>query len=121
MMATVLGGVVLALAAATLTLVSLVRQMTVHHLGPGIAIVLAYAGVGVVIARRQPRNPTGWLLIIFVLLYVLGAAATNYAVLAYRLGYHGLPLAAGPSCWPPCRRPRSPCSPWSSCCSRTAS
>ena len=94
MMATVLGGVVLALAAATLTLVSLVRQMTVHHLGPGIAIVLAYAGVGVVIARRQPRNPTGWLLIIFVLLYVLGAAATNYAVLAYRLGYHGLPLAA---------------------------
>ena len=91
--ATVLGGVVLALAAATLTLVSLVRQMTVHHIGPGIAIVLVYAGVGVVVARRQPRNPTGWLLIIFVLLYVLGAAATNYAVLAYRLGYHGLPLA----------------------------
>ena len=92
--ATVLGGVVLALAAATLTLVSLARQITVHHIGPGLAIVLVYAGVGVVVARRQPRNPTGWLLIIFALLYVLGAAATNYAVLAFRLGYHGLPLAA---------------------------
>jgi hypothetical protein len=45
-----------------LTLVSLVRQFTVHHLGPGILIVLIYAGVGVVIARRQPRNPIGWLL-----------------------------------------------------------
>jgi hypothetical protein len=91
--ATVLGGLVLALAAATLALTSIVRQFTAHHLGPGIVIVLIYAGVGVVIARRQPRNPIGWLLITFVLLYVLGAAATNYAVLAYRLGYHGLPLA----------------------------
>ena len=91
--ATLLGGVVLALAVVTLTLVSLVRQLTVHHIGPGIGIVLIYAGVGVVIARRQPRNPVGWLLILFVLMYVLGAAATNYAVLAYRLGYHGLPLA----------------------------
>ena len=70
--ATILGGVVLMLAAVTLTLVSLVRQLTVHHIGPGIAIVLIYAGVGVVIARRQPRNPVGWLLILFVLMYVLG-------------------------------------------------
>jgi hypothetical protein len=91
--ATILGGVVLVLAAVTLTLVSLVRQLTVHHIGPGIAIVLIYAGVGVVIARRQPRNPIGWLLILFVLMYVLGAAATNYAVLAYRLRYSGLPFA----------------------------
>jgi hypothetical protein len=93
MTATLLGGVVLALAVVTLTLVSLVRQLTVHHIGPGIGIVLIYAGVGVVIARRQPRNPIGWLLILFVLMYVLGAAATNYAVLAYRLGYSGLPFA----------------------------
>ncbi|HEY8047451.1 MAG TPA: hypothetical protein VIF35_24540 [Streptosporangiaceae bacterium] len=91
--ATILGGVVLVLAAVTLTLVTLVRQLTVHHIGPGIAIVVIYAGVGVVIARRQPRNPIGWLLILFVLMYVLGAAATNYAVLAYRFGYSGLPFA----------------------------
>jgi hypothetical protein len=52
--ATALGGLVLALAAATLTLTSLMRQFTVHRLGPGIVIVLIYAGVGVVIARRQP-------------------------------------------------------------------
>ena len=52
--ATVLGGLVLALAAATLALTSLVRQFTVHRLGPGIVIVLIYAGIGVVIARRRP-------------------------------------------------------------------
>jgi hypothetical protein len=46
MTATLLGGVVLALAVVTLTLVSLVRQLTVHHIGPGIGIVLIYAGVG---------------------------------------------------------------------------
>ena len=57
--AAALGGLVLALAAATLTLVSLVRQFTGHHLGPGIAIVLIYAGVGIVIAR-QPAHVSLW-------------------------------------------------------------
>lgn len=92
--AALLGGAVLALAAATLALVSLNRGHQLNHIGSGIAIVLIYAAVGMVIARRQPRNPIGWLLIIFVLLYVLGAAATNYATLYYRSGYLGLPLAS---------------------------
>ena len=82
-------------------LADLVRQLTLHNTGPGIAIIVIYAGVGVVIARRQPRNPMAWALILFVLMYVLGAAATNYAVLAYRFGYSGLPfapVAAAASC-----------------------
>jgi hypothetical protein len=49
--------------------------------------------VGVVVARRQPRNPVGWLLIGFALLGGLSVDAGYYAVLRYRLGHPGLPLA----------------------------
>jgi hypothetical protein len=46
-----------------------------------------------VIARRQPGNPIGWMMVVFTLVYVLGGAANYYAVLFYRLGHRGLPLA----------------------------
>jgi hypothetical protein len=49
--------------------------------------------VGVVVARRQPRNPIGWILLIFILLLVLSTDAGDYAVLYYRFGHHGLPFA----------------------------
>jgi hypothetical protein len=82
----------LVLAAATLTLKGFDHQLTTSGTGWGFAIVLIYGGVGLVVARRQPRNPIGWLLLIFIVLYVLGAGATEYAVLAYSLGHRGLPL-----------------------------
>ena len=91
--AAVLGVLVLGLAVATLTLTGFDHQLTVGVTGSGVAIVLMYAGVGLVVARRQPRNPIGWLLLIFTVLYVLGAGASYYAVLRYRLGHRGLPLA----------------------------
>jgi hypothetical protein len=83
----------LVLTAATLTLKGFDHQLTTSGTGWGFAIVLIYGGVGLVVARRQPRNPIGWLLLIFIVLYVLGAGATEYAVLAYSLGHRGLPLA----------------------------
>jgi hypothetical protein len=55
---------------------------------------LTFAAVGLLIARRQPGNPIGWIMVVFTLVYVLGAAASDYAVLYYRLGHRGLPLAA---------------------------
>ncbi len=91
--ATVLSVLVLVLAVATLTLTGFDHQLTIRITGSGAAIVLMYAGVGLVVARRQPRNPIGWLLLIFTVLYVFGAGASYYAVLRYRLGYRGLPLA----------------------------
>ena len=91
--ATVLSVLVLVLAVATLTLTGFDHQLTIRITGSGVAIVLMYAGVGLVVARRQPRNPIGWLLLIFTVLYVFGAGASYYAVLRYRLGYRGLPLA----------------------------
>jgi hypothetical protein len=84
---------VLVLAIATLTLKGFDHQLTTSGTWSGIAIVVMYAGVGLVVARRQPRNPIGWLLLVFIALYVLGAGAVEYAVLAYSLGHRGLPLA----------------------------
>jgi hypothetical protein len=91
--ASALGLLVLVLAAATLTLTGFDHQLTIRDTAVGVAIVLIYAGVGLIVARRQPRNPIGWLLLIFTVLYVLGAGASYYAVLRYRLGHRGLPLA----------------------------
>jgi hypothetical protein len=92
--ATVLGALVLAELIATLVLEGLDHQLTWSLAviePPGLLI---FAGVGVVVARRQPRNPVGWILIVFSLLIVLAVAAGLYAVLCYRLGHGGLPLAA---------------------------
>jgi hypothetical protein len=89
----VLGGAVVVLAAATVTLSDLAGQLSIDITG-GVIIVLTFAGVGLLIARRQPGNPIGWLMVVFTLVYILGAAANYYALLFYRLGHRGLPLAA---------------------------
>ena len=49
--------------------------------------------VGFVVARRQPGNPLGWMLLALVTLLELGGVGADYAWLSYRLGHH-LPLAA---------------------------
>jgi len=91
-LAWVLGGAVLVLAAAAVALTALIGQLSIG-IPAGVVIVLTFAAVGLVIARRQPGNPIGWIMVVFTLVYVLGAAASDYAVLYYRLGHHGLPLA----------------------------
>jgi hypothetical protein len=88
----VLCGAVLLLGVATVVLTALIGQLSIG-IPAGLVIVLTFAAVGLVIARRQPGNPIGWVMVVFTLVYVLGAAASDYAVLYYRLGYRGLPLA----------------------------
>jgi MFS family permease len=92
-LATVLGALVLVLTAASIVLSAPAHQLSVLGTSPEIPVVLVYAGVGVVIARRQPRNPIGWILLTFIALFMLSTAVGFYAVLYYRLGHHGLPLA----------------------------
>ena len=91
--ATVLGALALVLLAAGILLSALVHQLSILGSGPIIPIVVVYAGVGVVVARRQPRNPIGWILIGFIVLFLLSNDVGFYAALYYRFGHHGLPLA----------------------------
>jgi hypothetical protein len=76
-----------ALAAIPLTLLS-------HQLFDGLlALVLGIpcAGTGMVVARRQPRNPIGWLFLVTAACLFLSTDGAGYAFLSYRLGHH-LPL-----------------------------
>jgi hypothetical protein len=102
--ATALGVLVLILLGATAALSTLVHQSTFLNIATGIPIPLVYAAVGVIVARHQPRNPVGWILILFVVLFLIPVDAGFYAVLRYRLGDHGLPLgpaaAVVVSLWP---------------------
>jgi hypothetical protein len=91
--ATVLAVMALLLLAAGLVLSALVGQLSVLGSGPIIPIAVVYAAVGFVVARRQPGNPIGWILITFIVMFLLSGAAGGYATLYYRFGHHGLPLA----------------------------
>jgi hypothetical protein len=66
----------------------------------GVALVLAFAGVGVVVARRQPRNPIGWLLLLAAIAWEAGNYSPAYLDLDY-LDHHGsLPLGHVACCSP---------------------
>jgi hypothetical protein len=56
-------------------------------------IGLPSAGIGVLITRRQPGNPLGWLFLVSAVCQFIGTAGGGYALLAYHLGHH-LPLAS---------------------------
>jgi hypothetical protein len=49
---TLLGAVLLVLAIVNITLNALNHQLTISHVGAGVAAVLTYAGVGIVVARH---------------------------------------------------------------------
>ncbi len=91
--ATVLGTLVLLLEAAGITLDGFTRQISVSNDVPPIFVVVIYTVVGVVIARRQPRNPVGWTLIVAIFLFLLSNDASSYVALRYHFGHDGLPLA----------------------------
>ena len=91
--AAILGALALVLLTASLPLSSLSHQLTFNDTSGGAGFTLFFGGVGVVVARRQPRNPIGWLLIGVVVLVGLSVDAGYYALLRYRLGHPGLPLA----------------------------
>jgi hypothetical protein len=58
----------------------------------GVAFVLAFTAVGVVVARREPRNPMGWLLIAVPLAVQAGSIGPAYAYLDYKVHHGMLPL-----------------------------
>ena len=57
-----------------------------------VLFVFTLAAVGVVVARREPANPIGWLLLCGSLVFALGRLALKYAYLDYAIHDGRLPL-----------------------------
>ncbi len=92
MMANVVGGFAVAVAAAGIALQVLGHE---GNLGGGLGnlvIFVTLGAAGLVVARAQPRNPVGWLLLGGALALALSTAGGNYAVLIYRQGHGNLPF-----------------------------
>jgi hypothetical protein len=90
--AAVLGGLVLALVAAEIVLSFLARDVATADDGAGPAALLVYAGVGVVIARHQPRNAIGWLMAGGALVAAVSQDVKLYLVLDYHRQHGTLPF-----------------------------
>ena len=56
-------------------------------------IGLPSAAIGVLVTRRQPGNPLGWLFLVSAVCQFIGTDGGGYALLAYHFGHH-LPLAS---------------------------
>jgi hypothetical protein len=91
-MAAVAGVVMLVGWIIAVVLLVLDHQVTAGNVTTSVGF-LVFAGVGVLVASRQPHNPVGWLLIFFTLFFMLGIDTQEYAVYCYLLG-HRFPFAA---------------------------
>jgi hypothetical protein len=58
--------------------------------GVGI-LTLPFFAVGLLVARRRPRNSIGWILLAFAFTVLMSIDAANYSVLVFR-AHHALPL-----------------------------
>ena len=90
-LAIALAVVVLLLAAAMIPLAVLAHWETGWSSAEQIAQYLPLAAVGFLVARSQPRNPIGWLLIAGTAAVFVSDDASPYVLLVYRLGRR-LPL-----------------------------
>ncbi len=90
--ATAVGGMALLAVVCVVPLAILAHQSKFFNDAVVPLLCLAFVVVGTVVARGQPRNPVGWLLLTFGFIISLSTDAGFYAVLHYRLGHTGLPL-----------------------------
>jgi hypothetical protein len=56
-------------------------------------LVIPFAVLGFVLARRQPRNPIGWIMLLLGPIVIVSADAGMYSLLAYHVDGHDLPLS----------------------------
>ena len=88
----VLATVTAVLIAASPALAALAHQATSGWLAQPL-LMIPFAAVGALVASRQPRNPIGWILLVIALTATIGADSGFYAVRAYRVDGHDLPLS----------------------------
>jgi uncharacterized membrane protein len=86
--AVVVGVVTLALLVAGVPLSEMAKQGPVNQ----DILMLPFAIVGFIVARKQPRNPIGWVMLALAPIFELSADAGMYAVIIYHLGHTNLPL-----------------------------
>ena len=89
--AAALGALVLALMVASVPLTRLTDQSMLGAMA-SVPLVAACGIVGVVVARRRPRNAMGWILLGIGLGFLLNTDASDYLILDYRIHHGGLPL-----------------------------
>jgi hypothetical protein len=82
----------LALLATWVGLTVATGDLRVSQDGAMLVNVLVFGAVGVVVARRQPRNAVGWILIGVALVLLFNLETKLYSVLDYRLHDGRLPL-----------------------------
>ena len=110
--ATVLAVLALILTVAALVLSALVHQLSVLGSGPIVPVVVVYAAVGFVVARRQPGNSIGWILITFIVVFLLSDVVGSYAACTTGSATTDCRWRRLPSCCNRCGHPRCCCSPW---------
>ena len=86
--AAALAVLVVLLAGTSVPLYAVTHQDVLANGGENIVLAVIFGSVGLVIARRQPRNPIGWLMLAGPALALLSTDGTLYATLTYRPGYH---------------------------------
>jgi hypothetical protein len=88
-----LGGLLLALAIASVPLSRLAHQ-SLNSSGGSVPVWIsaAYGVVGVIVASRKPGNPLGWIFLLVGVFLALSEDASFYMVADYRLHHGGLPF-----------------------------
>src|SRR5579863_9996842 len=90
--ANVLGGCSVVLVAADIALDVLGHEGNLAQSIGNLLVYVMLGAAGLVVARAQPRNPVGWLLLGAALGLALSSAAGEYEVLIYRQGHAALPF-----------------------------
>ena len=91
--AVVLAAVTVLVMAADVPLQSQIQSLSLSSAWE-LAFVVPFTLVGTVVARREPHNPLGWLLLAVSLVAVLSGVASDYAVFVYHYGHRGWPLGS---------------------------
>jgi signal transduction histidine kinase len=91
-MTAALGAVGLVLTAAWVPLTYLTGDLQASRDGAALVFAVVCGLLGMLVARRQPRNPEGWLLLGGAVCAMAVLDSGLYAVLGYRIHRGGLPL-----------------------------
>jgi hypothetical protein len=87
-----LGGFILLAVAGGILLTVLAHDLRASFDGVLLCVIVVVGGVGYVVARRQPTNSIGWLLLTASALFALYAVGVLYTVLDYHRRTGDLPL-----------------------------